>query len=233
MFSARKRQIIAYFCTFYPDAFPMIDLESLYQDWKNSILNSSEGTLLAEKILLAFENVISEKRISYYSTEVVYEFLNYSSKSAFLLALQTDEMRKRWSEVVFKLLQYTNYSLHDLLLQRVTEHPDRILFRDMIGAVSTDWTYKQIYNHLREIAAVFYKTPQQPPRLAIFSDNCLEGACCDLATLCYGIFNSPMNMHFSEEILIHNFNLLRINIAVTDSSERAEVLHKIAGKTEL
>ena len=209
----------------------MIDLASLSLDWKITSSNISKKHLLAENLLAGFEQAILESRLSNYPPKVFHDFLDYSSKSDFLLALQTVENRLRWSEVVFRLLQHTNYSLHDLLMQRVTEHPDHILFRDMLGPTSTDWTYRQIYQHLREIATVFYKMTEETPRLAIFSDNCLEGACCDLAALCFGIFSSPMNMHFSEEVLIHNFNLLGINIAVVDSSERAKVLQKVSEKT--
>jgi acyl-CoA synthetase (AMP-forming)/AMP-acid ligase II len=80
----------------------------------------------------------------------------------------------QWAEIVFKILQYTGYNLQDMIDSRVNKHPDKILFREMSSPNPIEWSYEQIQRHLKEIAAVFYYYVKVP-RVAIYSDNCLEG----------------------------------------------------------
>ncbi|MCX6283674.1 MAG: hypothetical protein NTW31_05525 [Bacteroidetes bacterium] len=83
------------------------------------------------------------------------EFLDVTGRSAFLRDLDSAQ-RNRWAEIVFSILQMTRYSLDDLLAQRVNEHPRQVLFRDMSVSPTVDWTYEQIYRHLRDILALRY-----------------------------------------------------------------------------
>ncbi len=160
------------------------------------------------------------------------DFLDTTKKTTFLKALKDDSTRLRWAEVVFSILQHTDYSLRDMMDSRVKEHPDRILFREISASNPVEWSYEQIQRHLREIAAVFFRAVKSPPRVAIYSDNCLEGACTDLTCLCYDIFDTPLSIHFSVAVLVRIFDLLKINIAVADSKERCAVLQKVKTKTK-
>ena len=146
------------------------------------------------------------------------------------MALETDANRRRWAEVVFRILQHTSYGLRDMMEQRVAEHPHHILFKDMTSAMAVDWTYEQIYRHIREIASIFHKTAPKVPRVAFYTENCLEGACTDLACLMFGIFDTPLSPHFKIDVLLPIFNELKINIALADTEERLQVLCRIREK---
>ncbi len=160
------------------------------------------------------------------SRETWFDFLNETGKPAFLRCLDAGQM-DRWAETVFLVLQKTQYSLDDLVKQRVDEHPRQVMFKDMSVTPTVDWTYEQIYRHLREIAAVVCLTAGGEPRVALYSENCVEGACVDLACLCSGLFISPFSTHFGAEILAPLFDKLSINLAVADTPQRVAVLEKV------
>jgi len=159
-----------------------------------------------------------------------FDFLNETSRPVFLRCLDP-EQRNRWAETVFMILQKTQYSLDDLMKQRVDEHPQHVLFKDMSASPTVDWTYDQIYRHLREISAVVCLSAAEEPRVALYSENCVESACVDLSCLCSGIFISPFSTHFGAEILSVLFDKLAINIAVADTPQRVAVLEKVCEMT--
>lgn len=206
---------------------------SLLGEWKLQSRDSQPDRKLAYNILEESEKQLINKPYDPADRAFWLEFLNNTRKPLFLQSLEKQENRNRWAEVVFLILQETNYTLLDMFRQRVEEHPDKILFKDMSAPVPLDWTYEQIYRHLREIATVFLQTSSDPPRVAIFSDNCLEGACSDLACLCHDIFITPLSTHFNIDILEHIFDQLGINIAVADSRERVTLLQSLQQKTRL
>jgi long-chain acyl-CoA synthetase len=205
----------------------MMVCKSLLDKWK--LLQDSPGDKesISLKIVEEAEALIRSGKISGYGREFWLDFLDTTKKSSFLKALNSQELRNRWVDIVFRLLQHTDYTLNDMMIQRVAAHPDRILFKDMSTPIPVDWTYEQIFRYIREIAAVFYHSVPGEPRVALFTDNCLEGACSDLACLCFDIFVTPLSIHFNQEILLHIFDTLKINIAVTDSKDRLALLQKV------
>jgi long-subunit acyl-CoA synthetase (AMP-forming)/predicted GNAT family acetyltransferase len=202
-------------------------------EWKKLDPLQGMHTGPAMLILDEAESLISGQKPDSLTRESWIEFLDTTKKSGFLKALNDDANRQRWAEVVFKVLQHIDYSLRDMMDSRVKEHPDRILFREMSSPNPVEWSYEQIHRHLGEIAAVFYHAVKSPPRVAIYADTCLEGACSDLACLCYGIFDTPLSIHFPVAVLVGIFDLLKINIAVADSKERNAVLQKVKTKTKI
>ena len=180
----------------------------------------------AIELLTAAENIISDGKSGDFEKSDWFDFLNNTSNSLFLNKLDSG-LRKRWSELVFKIIQQTNYSFCDLFEQRVQLHPLKVLFRDMSQGSDISWTYRQIRDHLREIAAVFYSMGFNEPRVALFLENSVEGACCDLACLVHHIYVVPLNTHFRKDTVEYIINLLDINIVVTDSAERMKILQEV------
>jgi long-chain acyl-CoA synthetase len=205
----------------------MPELASLLEKWRTAGILSAENENIPLEIVVAAENAVSTASEQKDSEKSLKEFLNLTRKPKFLQALKIQEIRNRWSEVVFKVLQQTNFTLRDLMDQRVEEHPHKVLFKDMSSAVAIDWTYEQISRHLREIASLFYLTTETEPRVAFFTENCLEGACTDLACLMYGIFDTPLSPHFNVETLLPIFKELNINIALADTEDRLSILKKV------
>ncbi|HSN50753.1 MAG TPA: AMP-binding protein, partial [Bacteroidales bacterium] len=206
-------------------------IKSLLDQWEEGTGGEETRADQALHILAEAETFIGKHKPDCFQREFWHRFLNVTRKPAFLKALPSDADRNSWAELVFRIIRLTNYTLKEMLVQRVEEHPKKILFKDMTTPVPVEWTYEQILRHIREIAAVFIKEGGENPRVAIFSDNCLEGACSDLACLSYGIFVTPLNTHFSVEILVSIFDTLKITVAVADSKERILRLQEVRQKT--
>ncbi|MEI7723617.1 MAG: GNAT family N-acetyltransferase [Bacteroidota bacterium] len=211
----------------------MSELALLLEQWKISDKSGINSRQTAIKIISETEKVFREGQEKRLQNAFWFNFLDVTKKSDFLKALETDSHRKRWTEMVFRILQHTNYTLRDMMEQRVSEHPQHILFKDMSSATAIDWTYEQIYRHLREIASVFYQVVSDVPRVAFYTENCLEGACTDLACLMFDIYDTPLSPHFKIDVLLPIFNELKINIALADTEERLFVLQKIREKAEI
>jgi len=211
----------------------MADLELLLQNWKAVAHTGQKSPDVAGQLLKQAEHLVSGQQLNLISRETWLKVLDNTKKPLFLQSLQTDEERKRWADLVFAILQHTNYTLRDMMEQRVAEHPAHILFKDISSAGTVDWTYDQIYRHLREIAAVIRKNTADEPRVAIFTENCLEGACTDLACLMFDIFDTPLSPHFKPDVLLAIFNELKINVALADSEERITTLIRLRESTEV
>jgi len=186
---------------------------------------------IALEVLETIEKLFKETNVSP-SPQLFHQYLNETGDKRFLLALESSELLLRWAETVFQAIQQSQYSLLDLFSYRVQQRPDRILFQDMTTFTPRTWTYKQVNRFVQEIAAVFYSAGRKQPRVAIFAENCPEGACCDLACLFYDILNTPLNIHFNTHVLIDLFNRLEINIVVTDSYDRYVLLKTIQKKVK-
>jgi long-subunit acyl-CoA synthetase (AMP-forming)/predicted GNAT family acetyltransferase len=185
---------------------------------------------LAVQILDSAETVFIPK--SQVDNKLAFHFLNTSSRSFYLNALPDTESQNRWSEVVFKTIQLSGYSLNDMFEQRVKEKANQTLFMDMSSDFPTTLTYKQVQLHVREIASVFYRFSKKEPRVAIYSENSIESASCDLACLFYDIFDTPLNVHFNTETLLIIFDSLAINIAVADTPKRLKTLEDLRKLTK-
>jgi long-chain acyl-CoA synthetase len=209
----------------------MPDVVNLIAGWKERNPSQRNDTDLAMHLLDEVESILSAKNANIVNRECWIKFLDTTKNKDFLKALKDDSARMQWTEVVFRILQHTNYSLQDMMDSRVNEHPERILFREMGPPNMVEWSYEQIQRHLREIAAVFYQSAKVP-RVAIYADNDLESACTDLACLSYNIFDTPLSIFFTTDVLIHIFDLLKINIVVADSKERCATLLKVKAKTK-
>ncbi len=164
----------------------------------------------------------------YSDRQAVIDFLNYTSNPEFLKKLDKKQ-RNDWAEICFKLIRKINYKLIDMMESRNHEIPDNILFQELDDNKVSNWTYSRIYFYLKQIAASFYSL-ENIPRVAILSENSLESACCDLACLSYDIFVTPLNVNFNIEITEYIFRLLKINVVVTDDSQRLEMLLDIKKK---
>ena len=164
----------------------------------NNILSKN---MTADDINKLF-NELDKLIISKTQNNELLHFINESRKPDFLAQLLTQEQKDKWIKLIFESLKRTDYGLKTMFEQRVLEHPDKILFKGYTKSKPFEWSYKQVQNYIKEIAAFIYSVKPDNPRAAIFSENNLEGAVCDLACLSYDIFNTPLNIHFSKKILL-------------------------------
>lgn len=200
-------------------------MKELKEFIQNKNISNYDSILILNQCEEAF-NKDSLKKEEYLS------FLNFSKKSPFLENLKTNKNRDRWAGLVFKIIQKTEFDLLNIIEQRVSEHPDKILFKDYSTTINSEWTYKQAFHYMKEIASFIYTIAPKNPKVALFLNNSIVGAITDLACLSYNIFNTPLNIHFNENILEYIFNKLDIDIVITDTIERYKTIETAIAKVE-
>ncbi len=189
---------------------------------------AGEKKFSSDELLDVVEKLLEENIII--SKDVWHKYLDLTRNTFFLNNLNSKEERYRWAETTFKVIRTSDYSLLDMINQRVESHPDKTLFSAFEGSVKNDYSYKLVSDKIKKIAASIYNS-ELLPRAAIYMDNCIEGAHCDIACLAYDIFVSPLHIHFGLENLEHIFNLINFNVVVTDSIQRVELLKKVREKS--
>ena len=195
-------------------------------------IDSSRPSKSSALELLEMASKINYRK-SIKTRNLLWEFLRITSKSNFLLALENDESRQVWVDICLRIIQQTNFSIKDLFEQRVNEIPNETYFLDMSGPAKTAWSYSNIWIYIKKIATVMDKYSSEKPRVAIISDNCVDGAACDLAALSFNYLVSPLSSHFSDEVFIDIFQKLDINVVITDSATRMKKLLKIRKQASL
>lgn len=205
-------------------------LESHLNSWPPS--QEEDPSIYAKEILHSALEIINKSSLQKVNPETLRRYLNETSYPAFLKNLAYPEENWKWAETCFSFIQKLEYKLIDLFQDRVKRHPDKNLFLDLAENPVRSWTYEEVDRYLKLLAGSFYLiTRPDQPRVAIFSDNHLDTACCDLACLFYDILVSPLNPNFNLENLEYIFSQLRFNLVITDSPDRLRLLEKLKEKT--
>ncbi len=195
---------------------------NLLEKWQSDNNNSE----VANKLLKFVDKIIYDKKVHTIDRKIWFNYLDISHRPVFLQTIHSLEKRTNWVESVFIILQQIDYSVKDLIEQRVEEHPDRVLFQDMSYQNTAKWTYIQAYRQIKEIAALFLKEKKQA-RVAIYTQNNLNAAMTDIACLMYDIYNTPLNVHFNKATIAYIFKQLDINIVIADTKARLKILKEI------
>ncbi len=183
-------------------------------------LNSAEK-IDSEKALELLSSVesILQKDLHSYDVNFLRTFLDVTRKTEFLKSLPNRQSRYRWADITFDIIRKINFNLLDLFEQRVNAHPDKPLFKTINGDKIYNFSYRWVERRTKQIASLFYSIETEP-HVAIFADNSLDSACCDIACLMFDILDTPLNVHFNADNLSDIFKRLKINIAVTDDESR-------------
>ena len=203
-------------------------LQSL-ADW-SAAGNGTVSGETAQAVLAALETLAGRGPWEGEDRQSVHKLLGETGKSPFLRSLGEAGLQRRWAEAAFRLIRGSQYALLDLFLARVRSHPHKVLFEDRSASLPAPWTYEQVERMTRETAAAFLSLAEsdgRPPRVAIFAENSLAGACADLACLFYDILDTPLNTHFDLDNLVDIFDRLGVTIAVTDTAVRRRLLEEV------
>ncbi len=166
--------------------------------------------------------------------ETAHALLDLGASTAFLRGLDDPALRERWAEAAFRLIRESEYSLLDLFRDRVRAHPGRTLFQDMSGPAPASWTYEQVLRRAREMAGAFLALAEEDgraPRVAVYAENSVDGACADLACLLHDILDTPLNPHFDVAELVQIIDALDISIVVVDVKARRDRLAEARRRT--
>jgi len=182
-------------------------------------------------LLEAAESLLAEDVPDPKSRDLWFRYLNETRRRAFLLALPDPDTRNRWAETTFPVIRHLGYGFEELMEDRVAEHPDRTLFQENSGGEARQWSYQAIQRRIRTMAAVFWSRLSDPPRVAILSENTLDGACCDLACLSFDILVTPLNPHFNADNLAWILDELEINTVVVETEELRHRVEALRDRT--
>lgn len=179
-----------------------------------SVSVSLVRSILAERPELAAEEI-----------EIVRNWLDSASRAEFQIALGDRSSRESAAEVCFDAIRVSDYGLLEMMLHRVAEIPDRTLISDLSAGEEENFSYLRVFEDMKSVAGAFYELREEP-RVALFLDNCYDGAVCDLACLSYDVLVTPLNVRFNSDNLKDVFLSLGINIVVTDSPARLNVVRE-------
>jgi long-chain acyl-CoA synthetase len=197
------------------------DLAGALAAWRNGA-----EPAVAARVLAAAEAASADARTAAGQAALWHEYLDATAYSAFLEALPDSGARERWARVAFQAILRSGYSLRLLLRQRAAAHGDRILFEDRREPDMPLWSYGEVARYARAVAGACLAVAAEP-RVAIFCENNVDGAVADLACLSEGLLVTPLSVHLDEETLGWIFARLDINIAITDSDARQQVLERV------
>jgi len=200
-------------------------LDTLLADWsttENTVPHAGASITLLENV----EKLITACAISDISKPTWQRYLEITRHPHFLTNLPDADTRMRWAETTYPIIEQTRFTLADLLAQRTEANPSQVLFRELGSGGSGNWTYAQIQRRAQSTAA-FFHAQTQVQRVAIFSENSIASACCDLACLFYDIFVTPLNIHFDSENLAWICNRLQITSVVVDTERRLQKMLEV------
>ena len=178
----------------------------------------------ARALLASVEETIESHGTDAVEAALWHDYLNVTGRTWFLTSLGTRELRYKWADLMFRIVDASDYSLLTMFKQRIAEHPDKTLLQDTGHDALSLWSYSRVLKHMKEIAASFYSAAENP-RVLLYLENSAEGACADLACLTFDIFDTPVNVHFDHDTVGWIAKTLGINIVVTDTEDR---LHRLA-----
>lgn len=160
---------------------------------------------------------------------VWHAYLDRSRAAPFLAGLSDRPRRERWAETAFEIIRRSDYTLETLIDQRVQKHPNRVFLREARTPVA--WTYDQARRRIQSIAAVLHACgTERPPRVALLTENSVDGACTDLACLAYDLFVAPLDVQLDAETLTWIFNRLAIDVVVSGDAQRAARLEQVRAR---
>lgn len=153
-------------------------------------------------------------------------YLQWSAHPDVLTALDDDAARRRWADDAAVLCARLQYTLGDLVDDRVEECGNDVYLESL--AEQRRLTYAETQARIRRIAAAFHAIGSPaiaaPPRVLVFAANSIETALCDLACLCHGILVAPVSVMTDADDLAWMLARLDITLVVTDTHERVVTL---------
>lgn len=150
-------------------------------------------------------------------------WLDDTAHPRFLGALDENE-RMQWVDAALRAIRGRDHRIEDLLRWRAERHADHTWFTERgSGAPASGWTYAAVRRHVRSVAAALWQVDtrgKRAPRVVLWTANCVEGACADLACLAHDVFVVPLSVHLDDEELQWIVERLDVDAVVTDTDDR-------------
>jgi long-subunit acyl-CoA synthetase (AMP-forming) len=140
-----------------------------------------------------------------------------------------------WLGLVLRAVREADFSFCELLRSREQTDPKTVAMR-VLGTDANDLTVADLARRTRAIARGILGLVGGDPdvKVAVLSENCLEGALCDLACLSNGILDFPLPANAVAEQIVYMLKHSGARVLlVSDEEQLAKVLPSLPGLTEL
>ncbi|MBN2799575.1 MAG: GNAT family N-acetyltransferase [Deltaproteobacteria bacterium] len=154
------------------------------------LTEDADVTALIEALARACDDTLGGLERGGEAIPAAHALLEVLRHSVVLRAVQGDT---RWEDRLLQLIRRSDYTLHNLIAQRVALHPDKVLFRVLVGSEerTLDWaeTSRRVDEVARALIAALDRLGKPDGKIAFALNNSLDMALADLACLSAGLFN--------------------------------------------
>ncbi|MCH7814040.1 MAG: AMP-binding protein, partial [Planctomycetes bacterium] len=130
---------------------------------------------------------------------------------------------QRWMALVIRLIEASDFTVGRLFRRRARQYGDKTLLVVPRGERVRRYTWREVAESTERVARGILATLGDNPSLALFTDNRIEGAWCDLACLTNGIFNTVVPANCVAAQVEHILNESAARMLVVGGAGRLEV----------
>lgn len=142
----------------------------------------------AQNLITAFENSAGEKRVRI--GEDMTQFLDIVRDVSLQSKVYEANRQEEWFRLLLEIIDRTDFTVGDLLRQRIRRYANRALFKTVNGKKVEDISWNEIYRRVVKTARAlfsFSRNEDVPGPVAILSENSLNMVVVDLACLSTGV----------------------------------------------
>ncbi|MFQ6614296.1 MAG: AMP-dependent synthetase/ligase, partial [Fidelibacterota bacterium] len=133
-----------------------------------------------------------------------------------------------WVEFIRKAIDQSDYSVADLIRQRIDRYGEKPFLQTLQGTQITTYSYREIGRSIQRIQNVLLSRQgtDHPLTVGLLTPNRLEAACLDLACLAAGIRVVPVPANASPAQLEYIIRHAGINLMFVGGTETVNVLRE-------
>jgi len=163
----------------------------------------------------------------------VYHYLNIFRQSNFLKKIYNE---KKWEELVFNLIQFSNFTTSLLFKHRTAELRHKTLFRVLRGKEEYKYNWEQIAQlideHARALLSCAEKNREFEYKVAFLMENSIDMAILDLTCLTTGIVNIMVPANVVPQHLEFILNQTKAEILIVSGENQLSKIKQVKNKTK-
>lgn len=155
----------------------------------------------------------------------IHHYLDLLRLSVFLQKIYNE---KKWEKLILDLILKSGYTLSDLIKQRTTFYPNKILFKVLSGRNEEDFTWHKtvelINSYSGSLISLLKETGDVNGKIAFLMENSLQMALLDLACLTSGVVNIMIPANSVAQHVEYILNQTKASVLITsDEKELAKI----------
>lgn len=160
--------------------------------------------------------------------ECIHNYLNLFRHSEFLRRIYKEE---KWERLIKVLIEKSNYNVDVLFKQRVTQYPNKTLFKIIHGRNQIDYSWENIQEtvelYSKSLRGLLKSENSKNQRVAFLMENSLPMVLVDLACLTSGIVNIMIPANSVPKHINFILNKTEANIVIVSNEKQLAKLKEI------